>query len=174
MGKDLNGMKWLLVDQIQDLTIGVVSVRRKLEELDPSRMANELVWFKRMCDIYLIISLAKLFEICDKYGKEINGFPDPIRSDLRDLKAEIERKKIYQYRSKYGAHIFDKDTGKPISLQKGEELFGKIVGLDLLEYLNFYEWIFPNEGYETKKSVLKTIESARDYLISIGVSGERP
>lgn len=167
-------MRWLLEDQIQDLTIGVVSIRKRLESFDPNNATNEFVWFKRMCDVFLLISLAKVFEICKEYGEDIKQFELDVYTGLKELRAEIEARKIYQYRSKYGAHIIDSETKNPLSLKEGQKLFEGIVGRNIGEYLEFYEWVYPENDFENKKCVMNTIVKTRDYLISLGFTGPRP
>jgi hypothetical protein len=178
MSERLIDMKWLLVDQIQDLTTGSKFLRERILDIDGSKpLPNETIWFIRMCNMFLINSMAKVFEITKEYGKEIQQFSPDIKDKLVSLRAEIESKKIYQYRSKYGSHIIDDNTGRALSLADGEVLLSKIIGKTLQENLDFCDWICPQNlsQVQTTECVMKKIIEIRDYLISIvGSGGKRP
>lgn len=174
MNQKLNFFKWVINDQVQDLTISAKSMRDCILKIDPDNTTNESIWFLRMCAMSMLASLAKLWEALDHYNKEINSFPEPIRLNLRVLKAEIEARKIYAYRKKYGAHIIDKSTGNPISLADGIALYNGIIGKTLEDHMNFCEWVLPQIFPSSNFSVLQCIIEARDHCIQIVGAGSRP
>ncbi|MGO2242662.1 MAG: hypothetical protein ACTH5D_12975 [Halomonas sp.] len=178
MTERLIDMKWLLADQIQDLTTGSKFLRERILGIDGSEpLPNETIWFIRMCNMFLINSMAKVFEITNHYGKDIQKFLPDMKDKLVSLRAEIESKKIYQYRSKYGSHIIDNNTGRALSLADGEVLLSQIIGKTLQENLDFCDWICPQNlsKAQTTECAMKTVIEARDYLASIvGSGGNRP
>ncbi|MFT7404292.1 hypothetical protein [Zhongshania sp.] len=175
MNEKLNHLKWVLVDQIVDLTIATTAIRDHIDAPNFQPESQKSIAYFRMCSNSLIVSLSKLWEALDHYGKEINEFPEELKINCRALKSEIERKKIYQFRSKYAAHIIDKDTKKPISLVEGEKRYSSIVGENIGDLINFCDWIIPENYNKNPKSVMNTVERTRDYCLSIvGSSAERP
>lgn len=149
-------------------------MRECILEIDPGNTTNETIWFLRMCAMSMLASLAKLWEALDHYNKEINSFPEAIKLDLRKLKSEIETRKIYAYRKKYGAHIIDKSTGNPISLADGVALYEHIIGKILQDHLNFCEWVYPAKFPSLNFNVMQCVIGARDHCIRMVSVGSRP
>jgi hypothetical protein len=174
MDEKVNFFKWVLVEQIQDLTVSAKSMRDCILQIDPDNTTNETIWFIRMCSMSMLASLAKLWEALDHYNFQIHKFPEPTRSNLIKLKAEIETRKIYAYRSKYGAHLIDKSTGNPISLADGTALYNKIVGSTLEDHLNFCEWVFPESFPNNNFSVMQCVVEAHGHCMKVVGSGKRP
>ncbi len=175
MDDKLNHLKWVLVDQIVDLTIATTSIREHLEEKSFDPTSQRTFAYFRMCTTSLIVSLSKLWEALNHYGKEINSFPEELKLSCRRLKAEIESRKIYQFRSKYSAHIIDDETKRPLSLKDGEKRYRAIVGSTIDEIIGFCDWIAPENFSEAAGSVMYTVVKARDYCLSVvGPSAERP
>jgi hypothetical protein len=176
MNKRLIHLKWVLVDQIVDLTTATCAIRDHVAIMNTAAApsSNWSVCYFRMCSTSLLIALAKLWEALNHYGKEINDFPDEIRSACIALKKEIENRKIYQFRSKYAAHIIDKDTHEPISLAEGDKRYKEIVGEDVRDLLNFCDWIYPQE-VQANIAVITVVTKARDHCLSlVGHCNERP
>lgn len=173
--KKLNYLKWILADQIVDLTIATTSIREHIAAPDFEPTNQKSISYFRMCSNSLIISLSKLWETLDHYGKEINSFPEELKSNCRTLKSEIEHRKIYQFRSKYAAHIIDKETKQPLSLKDGEKRYIAIVGSTIGDLINFCNCISPEHFNRKPNSVMYTVVTARDYCLSVvGPSTERP
>lgn len=175
MRERLEHFKWVLVDQVSDLTIATIAIRNHIasDKFDPHSQ-HTLSYF-RMCTSSLIISLSKLSEVIKHYGKEINGFPRETRVALIKLKQEIEKKKIYQFRSKYAAHVIDKATNMPLSLAEGERRYKEIVGKDTSEIVSFCDWICPENYAQNSSSVISVILETRDHIVSIvGGDARRP
>ena len=175
MSEKLNHLKWVLVDQIVDLTIATTAIREHLEGKDFDPTSQKTISYFRMCTTSLIVSLSKLWEALNHYGKEINSFPEDVKSSCRRLKAEIECRKIYQFRSKYAAHIIDDETKKPLSLKEGEKRYSAIVGSTIGEMVAFCDWVAPKNFSSEASSVIYTVVKTRDYCLSVvGSSAERP
>lgn len=176
MNKRLTHLKWILVDQIVDLTTATCAIRDHIAIMN-SESAPSPQWsicYFRMCSTSLIISLSKLWEALNHYGKEINNFPTELRASCISLKQEIEKRKIYQFRSKYAAHIIDDETKEPLSLTEGDKRYKEIVGEEVSDLLKFCEWICP-QSEPTNSSVVAVVTQARDHCLSIvGHCSERP
>ncbi|TCD22953.1 hypothetical protein E0D86_10005 [Pseudomonas sp. IC_126] len=175
MSEKINHIKWLLVDQIYDLTTPIVQMRKNLADPDFDIESKEALGQFRLCNHAIIISLFKLHEILKVYGKEINEFPTHVKVPLQKLRAEIEKREICIFRNKYAAHIIDDNTGKPVSLKKGGELLEKIAGKNIAEMLNFYEWVYPKNGCTTNNCIIPAVQSTLEHCKNILGSGwERP
>jgi hypothetical protein len=177
MDDRIRHLKWVLVDQISDLATGTGAIRSHVEMMCSKRPPAEQwsICYFRMCTTFLIVSLAKLWEALNYYGKEINDFPSDLRGNCISLKTEIERRKIYQFRSKYAAHVIDKDTNTPLSFAAGEKRYNEIVGTDVASLLTFCDWIFPEMNHDLESSVMSTVTDARDHCLSlVGPCAERP
>lgn len=79
MNTRINHIKWLLVDQIYDLTTPVTQMREKLSDPEFNVNSKEALGLFRLYNHAIIISLFKLHEILKVYGKEINTFPDIVK-----------------------------------------------------------------------------------------------
>ena len=165
MQSELNHIKWLLVDQIVDLSAPIYLMKGYINSSTFDEKSGQSLGMFRLCNHGLIISLSKLREIVMEYGKTINTFPDHIKAPFQNLRKEIELREIHLFRNKYAAHIMDKD-GKPLSLAKGEQMLNKIVGKDIVEMLKFYDWIYPEGNYKNSACVMSCVENVRDYCIS--------
>lgn len=175
MSERLEHFKWVLVDQICDLSIATTAIRDHIasEAFDPHSQFT--LCYLRMCASSLIISLSKLWEAINHYGKEIQEFPQETNAALNKIKREIERKKIYQFRSKYTAHVIDKVTHTPLNLAEGERRYKAIIGEDTNELLSFCEWVRPADYAQHPSSVISVVLEARDHIVSIVGSGaQRP
>ena len=73
----------------------------------------------------------------------------------------IESKKIYDFRSKYVAHVIDEDTGRPLNLNELEDYIGAIFGQDetsFIRWVNDQKNIFPT-------TVVSVLEKTRDEMM---------
>ncbi|UTW33192.1 hypothetical protein KF946_00975 [Idiomarina loihiensis] len=79
----------------------------------------------RMCISSMVIGLCKFDEITQYYGKEIRGFPDELKGEIYSIKQEIEKRKMYSYRSRYLAHSFSKEEKltKPLEFSSAVDFF---------------------------------------------------
>ena len=174
MNVKINHLKWILVDQIVDLTTATTAIKEHIAEQGFNPANEKSIYYFRMCMTSLIVSLSKLWEALDHYNQEINTFPEEVKLNCRALKVEIERRKIYKFRSKYAVHIIDKETKKPLSLKEGEQRYFAIAGRSLGELIDFCEWIAPKDLCGAKSSVMHAVVTTRDYCMSVVGSAERP
>ncbi len=174
MQAEINQIKWLLVDQVVDLAAPIYLMKNYIDSPSFDPKSNHALGVFRLCNHGLIISLSKLREINIEYGKVINTFPEHIKEPFQKLRGEIEKREIHLFRNKYAAHIMDKD-GSPLSLSKGEAMLEKIVGKNIGEMLQFYDWIYPEGDYEHKNCVMAAVSKMRDHCASVlGPGWARP
>lgn len=168
MSAKIEQLKWALVDSIIDLTIPAVLFRenQKRSDYDPSIPYH--LGICRMCNSHAIIALSKLDEILKFYGKEIQSFPEPLKSKTNKLKKEIEDRGAYTFRNHYVAHAFKEEKGKakePISLKEGQALIEKVVGNNLND---FYTWLSPEKLSESNQdSVASIVNELKEHCISL-------
>lgn len=159
---DANYIKWLMMDLMVDLVAAVGMGREIISAHDPLTPIKSMGRL-RVCNHSLVLSLFKLHEVRKGYGQFLKGLPDEITDSLYQDAKDIEAKKICQFRNKYAAHIFDKDTKKPISTVKGQELLLAITGENNSDCLSFYDWICPEGWTVNQKCIISTVISLRDY-----------
>lgn len=174
MNERLNFLKWALCDLIIDLTINTEVLRDALSRsnFSPEDPKNQAL--VRMVCSSLTVNLSKLSEAFSHFGKEVNALDEPLRAKCLAIKKEIEDRKIYQFRSKYAAHLIDKKTNLPLSLVEGEKKVAVIFGSTIGELNSFCEWVCPPSGKIDPNSVTSVLCELRDYCrAKVGV-GERP
>ena len=110
MNENITSIRWVLVDLIYDFC-GSAQVYRDYSSKPTFNPLDDMESLSviRICQTSSIIAFSKLWELLNGFGKEVNEAPEPLRSKLINLKKEIELKKIYQFRSKYIGHVFDKE-----------------------------------------------------------------
>ena len=177
MDERIRYLKWLLVDQIVDLTTATTAIRDhvSLMQEDGAPTAKWSVCYFRMCTTSLIVTLSKLWETLDHFGADIRQFPEDVKDACASVRAEIERRKIYQFRSKYAAHIIDKDTKKPLSLAEGDRRYREIVGEDVSDLIALCDWINPQGSPMPRTSVMYAVVRTRDHCLDVvGTDTDRP
>lgn len=159
-----HSLSWVIEDAVIDL-IACSKFYRECVRAGHDPCTNKYhLGLVRMCYTTAVITLSKLDEAFQGFGKEINECPPEITKRVRNVKLRIESLGVYKFRSKYVAHVFD-GNGKnkmPIDIQAGYEALTKIVGTSLAEVEQFYEWLF--SSYETDDDVVSTLVSLNEYL----------
>jgi hypothetical protein len=146
-------------------------IRRYISSPGFDPASHQTLGVFRLCNHGLIISLSKLNEIYKNYGIVIKTLPEQIRNEIKEIHKKIENKGIVEFRNTYAAHIFVKEKGKkskPLSEEKGMEMLAKILGKNIEQMLEFYEWIYPESYNEKGSSVVSVVQKIRDHCISIG------
>ncbi|QNH01469.1 hypothetical protein [Pseudomonas sediminis] len=140
-----NQIKWLLIDQMTDLTAAVCMGRELIAAYNEKKLTQPQITARlRVCNHSLILSLYKVWEIKDKYNRHLYGLDETYVGPLFKYAKEIDKKNINKFRGRYAAHIWDlKD--KPISLNEAKELLETITGVDNSKVQEFYDWIW-NDG----------------------------
>lgn len=139
----INQFSWVLTDLILDLGSVSMFYSECYDSSDFNPFENKYHLGKiRMCHMSAIVSLSKLGEALSGYADELKiCCPDELVKKTWQHKTIIENKKIYEFRSKYAAHVFDKDTKKPLDLKAGYDRLINIVGSTPKEVQSFYNWI---------------------------------
>ena len=165
-----NKFSWVLADLIIDL--GAVSnfynECNKSEGFDPFKNKYHLGKI-RMCHTNAVVGLSKLNEALVGYAHELKACcSKELVSKTWQYTQIIQDKKIYEFRSKYAAHVFDKKTGAPLDLQSGYERLTNIVGSTAEEVQSFYNWInidILDHLIEIQDNLSTHLESLRNHEI---------
>ncbi|MBI2509489.1 MAG: hypothetical protein HYV99_05860 [Betaproteobacteria bacterium] len=149
----------MLNEFIGDLVIG----SRAMGWLDaPSLQAKVSQEFKvtmhRMCVWHVIATLSKWQEVYDCYHEV---FPDDVRKASRDLRKELERRGVRDFRNTVVGHILDKKTKKPISKA---DIDKKLNDIFSGSYEGFLLWVNTPGGNVFPSTVVSIVEEIRDRL----------
>lgn len=112
----------------------------------------------RMCYSQILLGLSKFTEFYKAYHDII---PTDCRTPCKNIMKIIKNKGIYEFRSKYVAHLIDEKTGRPLNLDKLEEYLDGIFGEDetkFIRWVNDQKNIFPT-------TVVSVIEKTRDEIM---------
>jgi len=121
---------------------------------------------RRMSHSHTLLGLSKFIEFYKTYHDLI---PPACRTPCKNMMKIIESKKIYDFRSKYVAHVIDEDTGRPLNLNELEDYIGAIFGQDetsFIRWVNDQKNVFPT-------TVVSVLENTRDEMMKEnGISKE--
>jgi hypothetical protein len=142
------------------LLIDVVVGTRSLdifERLNSKTAIRPVVFhgMRRLSHSHTLLGLSKFIEFDKAYH---NLIPLPCQTPCKDMMKIIESKRIYDFRSKYVAHVIDEDTGRPLNLNQVEEYIEAIFGQDetnFIKWVNDQKNIFPT-------TVVSVLEKTRD------------
>ncbi|MEJ6518930.1 hypothetical protein PQI64_04210 [Shewanella bicestrii] len=155
---------WVLSDLIIDLGTSAMFYRECIYNPDFEPFKNKYHLGKlRMCHMSTIVSLSKLSEALNGFASELKTCcPVELVDNAWKFKEQIENKKIFEFRSKYAAHVFDKESKQPLDLKSGYDRFTAIVGKTPDEVLEFYDWINPR--VKTDEDLLTLLANINCYL----------
>ena len=169
-------MAWLLNDLVVDLKTptDIIKLAR-----DSSLTQIQVMSIIRMTMCALLVNLSKLLEVLNFYGKDIRSLSPTVSGDLNSIKRELEKKGIYEYRSKYIAHAFMKEQGappRPLSLKEASNALMKIIdeGLNPVteNAFSFCSWVYTKDE---EKCVVNTIErTVNEIEVRFSGLGPRP
>jgi len=169
-------LKYLLVDQILDLKTATEVFRDYLAHDNFDAQSHFFWGVSRMCINSIVLNLSKLWEIINAYGKEIQGSPEHTRKKCFQLRKELEDKKIYEFRSKYVAHISSQEKGQKRALlktQEAETYLRNIIGKTVGDFMKFCDWVAPENG-DYEASVVGIITELKEYCRTIDPNTTRP
>ncbi|PNM96778.1 Uncharacterised protein [Vibrio vulnificus] len=159
-----HALSWVVEDAVIDL-IACSNFYRECRRNGHDPFSNKYhLGLVRMCYTTAIVTLSKLDEAINGFGKEINQCPPEITQKIRTVKQKIESLGVYNLRSKYIAHVFD-GKGKdkmPMDIFSAYEALTKSVGKDIEEISNFYEWLFASK--KTDCDVVSVLTELNEYL----------
>ncbi|WP_151172763.1 hypothetical protein [Pseudoalteromonas ruthenica] len=139
----VESFSWVLSDLIVDLgTSSKLYFDCTAEPNHNPEENNYHLGLLRMCYMTTVISLSKLIEALNGFANELKECcPLEVVDTTWQIKRKIENMKVYEFRNKYVAHVFDKETGKPIDLIAGKERLSAIIGSKNEHVSDFYKWV---------------------------------
>ncbi|HYA12737.1 MAG TPA: hypothetical protein VEF33_00190, partial [Syntrophales bacterium] len=114
---------------------------------------------RRMCQSQTILGLSKFLEF---YGAYHDLIPKDCKERCKNIKKGIEAKKIYDFRSKYVAHLIDKETGRPLDLDQLDYYVASIFGED---ERHFILWV-NDQSKKFPETVVSVLERTRDGIMA--------
>ena len=159
MGKKASEAYRLLNDYIGDLVAGT----RSLELFETSPLfagvsPSMRVILRRMCLSHLVVTLSKWGEVYDRYGAI---FPSDVRDACRNLRKEIDRRGIRNFRNTVVGHIWDKKLRRPLTVPEIENRLASIIGNSLE---SFRAWINNPTANRFPETVVAVCERVRDRI----------
>lgn len=149
----------LLNDYVGDLVAGTRSL--ELFETSPlfANVSSSMrVILRRMCLSHLVVTLSKWGELYDRYGAI---FPGDVRDACRNLRKELDRRGIRNFRNTVVGHIWDKKLQRPLTVPEIENRLASIIG-DSLE--SFRAWINNPTANRFPETVVAVCERVRDRI----------
>ncbi len=145
---------------LNDFVGDIVAATRVPEAMERSRILNQraLRVTNRMCFSHLIITLSKWAELYERYASLI---PEDCQSACRDLRKEINRRKIRGFRNKCVGHIWDKDVKRPLTEQELDNYINAIVDNNPDTFL---EWLNNPRANEFPNTVVSIVGTTRHRL----------
>jgi len=150
-----------------DVTVGTRSLEI-FDSLNSKTAIHAVVFYgmHRMCHSQTLLGLSKFIEFYKTYHDVI---PVDCKTPCKSVMKIIESKQIYEFRSKYVAHLIDEKTGRPLNLDELEQYLGGIFGQDetnFIRWINDQKNIFPT-------TVVSVLEKTRDEIMKQnGISKE--
>ena len=148
-----------LNDYVGDLVAGTRSV--ELFETSPvfANVSDSMrVMLRRMCLSHLVVTLLNWGEVYDRYR---DVFPDDVLQPCRDLRKELDRRGVRNFRNTAVGHIWDKKLRRPLTVSEVESRLGLVIGNDLA---SFRTWINNPAGNEFPYTVVAVCERIRDRI----------
>jgi len=148
-----------LNEYVGDLVAGT----RSLEVFDTSPLfatvsdSTRLI-LRRMCLSHLVVTLSKWGEFYDRYRDIL---PKDVLQTCRDLRKELDRRGVRDFRNRVVGHIWDKKLGRPLTASEVESRLAKVIGHDLA---SFRARINNPAGNHFPDTVIAVCERVRDRL----------
>ena len=150
-----------LVDRLLvDVVVGTRSLEI-FERLNSRTTIHPVVFhgMRRMSHFQTLLGLSKFMEFYKAYH---NLIAPECRTPCKNIIKIIESKRIYDFRSKYVAHVIDDDTGCPLDLNKLEKYIEGIFGED---ETNFIRWVNDQKNV-FPTTVVSVLEKTRDEIMN--------
>jgi len=157
----------LLDRLLVDVVVGTRSLEI-FERLNSKTTIRPVVFhgMQRMSHSQTLLGLSKFIEFYKAYH---NLIPLACRSPCKNMMKIIKSKKIYDFRSKYVAHVIDEVTGRPLNLNELEGYIEAIFGQD---ETNFIKWVNDQKNV-FPTTVVSVLEKTRDEIMKEnGISKE--
>lgn len=150
---------WQILNElVGDLVTGVRIIDILDAPLFRDLAPKSLPLLKRISFFHLLVSLAKWKEFHERYKSVL---PDDCRAACEKVSKELGARQILVLRNKYVAHIWDKDTGRPLTSQElGFYLDAMFNGNEKA----FLGWIHDPSQNEFPKTVVSIAEHTRNRI----------
>ena len=141
----------------------LVVATRGFEVLSPEVLPAPLprgvqAGFNRMCYSHLFVTLSKFVEFYKRYKAMI---PDDCRQPWKAAQQQLVDRGVVDFRNKYVGHIWDRDTGRPLTVAEVTSRLEGIVGGDEVEFLH---WINHGPDNVFPRTVISIAEHTRDRI----------
>lgn len=139
---------------------------------------HEKMSLNRLVILPIIINLCKLDELTNIYGKDLKScLPKDIHLSLNDVKKLIQDRKMYEFRSKYIAHVKCKTKNRPLTVKEATDALCKVLNIEYspVDYktASFKYFLLYIYDKTNKKCVTSIIESTIS-AISQSIGGLKP
>ncbi len=114
----------------------------------------------RLCLFHIFLALYKLMEFYNKYKQNL---PYKTKSEFKELFKALRQKKVNVFRNKYIGHIWDTDTGKPLTFDRIDEYVKIIMGQ---KHQDFIRWISLNKENTFPSTVTSIIQMTIDEIMA--------
>jgi hypothetical protein len=150
---------WILNDFIRDLIGGTKAIDHfDTPKFKAGATEQVLQFYNNMAESFLFITLAKWIEFYDKYKQII---PSGQRDVCKQLRNELERRGIKDFRNKVVGHIWSDDHSRPLLPSEIEELGQKITKG---HRSNFLKWINDPANNSLGTTIVGTSEAVRNEI----------
>jgi hypothetical protein len=146
-----------------DLLTGT-RIRDLLQKMLAAKPASEMIQIgiRRMCLWYVILTLSKWVEYYDNYKSFI---PSEVQSQAKNLRNEIERRGIRDFRNNTVGHVWDDITKMPITMKETEARIQQILGSDDID--GFMRWVNHPTDNQFPGNVVMVVERVRNQIREI-------
>jgi len=144
---------------VGDLVAGTRSLELFASPAFSSQMkASTLATIRRMCLSHLIITLSKWAELYDRYKAVI---PKDVRDACRELRKQIETRRVEKFRNSIVGHIWDKELMRPLTSAEIDTRLSQVFGE---REESFLKWINDPKSNVFPSTVVAICEHTRDRI----------
>ena len=147
----------LLNDFVLDLVVGTRSIELFESQGIKARLSESIsLGLFRMALFHILLTLFKWAEFYDRYNLII---PVELHDVCRDLRKQIGKGSIREFRNKYVGHIWDNDKKRPLLKEEVDIYFNQKFGdtVSFLQWVNRSNAVYP-------QTVVSICEKVRDSL----------
>jgi hypothetical protein len=149
----------ILNDFVGDLVAGTRSLEVFESPAFASKIgANTQLVLRRMCLSHLVVTLSKWAELYDKYKALI---PSQTRAACLELRKEVEKRGIRDFRNTVVGHIWDSKVRRPLTRAEVDTRLALVLGDSQQSFLT---WINDPAGNVFPKTVVAICEAARERI----------
>lgn len=150
---------WILNDFVGDL----ITAARAFEYFDSPKFKagatdRVLRGYAKMADSFLFVTLAKWIEFYDRYYELI---PLEARDRCEQLRNELDRRGVREFRNKVVGHIWSKRHSRPLLPKEIETLDKRITKGDAEAFL---KWVNDPARNRLGSTIVGTSEAVRDAI----------